>query len=622
MIYLPKKYKKFYPNLNEEFIKLEGELEDKVAQITFAKFLRHNLGFCVELLSGFKLAHYQELMLKGWLNRNFNLCVWGRGCAKTTLAAIYCYLQCIFEPNTKILIAGPTFRTSRFIFEHIENFVKSPEATLLHEIFGVDKACSKRNDLFQWNVNGGSIVAIPLNGEKIRGFRAQILVLDEFLLLPKHIIDNVLMPFLLAPKDIKERIRIRQIEEGLIEKGIIDESNRMEFASNAKMVALSSASYTFENLFDVYKKYEENIYNEEQKDKATYAIYQIGYQVLPEYMLESTVIEMAENGGSSNASFQREYCAQFTDESSSYFSVKKMHECTIPDKEEPTAKIVGDKNKKYILSIDPNGSNSPSADNFAMSVMELDEINKQSILVHCYACAGKDFKDNMNYLYYLWRNFNIVLIMGDAAGTRNFLDGCNESELFIKEKINFKFLDWQSDKEGADYDKMLNDMRKEYNLSNHKICIEQYFSTEFIRKGNEHLQKCIDFKQIWFGSSLAGNEGEFNKMIMEFDDKTFMDTSGTNYTGYDNVSDLITNQDVLIHQTKKECALIEVKATTKGTLSFDLPQTFKRDNRPNRVRKDSYTSLMLGNWGAKCYYDIVNQPVQIVQNTFTPFVIR
>ena len=37
------------------------------------------------------------------------------------------------------------------------------------------------------------------------------------------------------------------------------------------------------------------------------------------------------------------------------------------------------------------------------------------------------------------------------------------------------------------------------------------------------------------------------------------------------------NQDNLIYQTKKQCALIEVKSTAKGTQTFDLPQHLKRN---------------------------------------------
>ena len=70
-----------------------------------------------------------------------------------------------------------------------------------------------------------SSVAIPLSGEKIRGFRANVLVLDEFLLLPEDTIKNVLMPFLVAPQDMAERIKIREMEDDLIAKGEMKEIN-------------------------------------------------------------------------------------------------------------------------------------------------------------------------------------------------------------------------------------------------------------------------------------------------------------------------------------------------------------------------------------------------------------
>jgi phage terminase large subunit-like protein len=196
----------------EELLKLKGELPDKEAKITLAKFLRHNLAFTTELISGIKLAPYQEITLRGLMTRNFSMCVWGRGCGKTFIASVFAVLQCIFEPNTKVLIAGPTFRTARFIFNNIEKIVETKEAALLAQAFG---AKVKRNDQYEWKINGGTITAIPLSGEKIRGFRANVLVLDEFMLLPEDIVKNVLMPFLVAPQDMVRRMHIKEVEDDL-----------------------------------------------------------------------------------------------------------------------------------------------------------------------------------------------------------------------------------------------------------------------------------------------------------------------------------------------------------------------------------------------------------------------
>ena len=126
MWYAPEKYKKEVLDYNQEVLSMKGELEDKEAKITLAKFLRNNLSFTVELLTGIKLAPFQEILLKGMLNRNFSMLVLGRGGGKTFISAVYCILQCIFEPGTKILVAGPTFRTARFIFNNIEKISTGP----------------------------------------------------------------------------------------------------------------------------------------------------------------------------------------------------------------------------------------------------------------------------------------------------------------------------------------------------------------------------------------------------------------------------------------------------------------------------------------------------------------
>jgi len=606
MWYCPDKYKKIIPNLNEEFLDLKGELPDRQAKISLAKFMRSNLGFTTELLSGIKLALYQEITLKAFFNRNFSMCVWGRGCGKSFIAAVYCFLQCIFEPKTKILIAGPTFRTARFIFNNLEKIVESKEAQMLAHAFG---AKSKRNDQFEWKINDGTITAIPLSGEKIRGFRANILVLDEFLLLPEETIKTVLMPFLVAPQDMAERIKIREMEDTLIKQGKMQEKDRVQFENNSKMIALSSASFSFENLYKTYKEWMNNIYSEDIQ-QSNYFISQMAFDSIPSDMIDSTVIEEAQSGGSSNSSFQREYCAQFTDGSDSYFSAKKMHDCTIPDGEKQHSLVKGEPDKSYILAIDPSFSNSPSSDYFAMSVLELDdEKNNESTLVHSYAVAGGDLKDHIKYLHYLVTHFNIILLIIDNAGYQ-FIDSANEAELFRDSKINLKFFDFNSDKKGNDYQKVLLNAKRQYNKKEGTICFKQLFSTTFLREANEYLQASIDHKRIWFGSRTAACGSFFDKVSAQAVPLKLMP--------YENKGDLIEFQDDMIYQTKKQCALVEVKTTAKGVQTFDLPQHLKRSTSANRARKDNYTTLMLGNWAVKCYNDIKNTKQEQINHTFTP----
>ena len=85
----------------------------------------------------------------------------------------------------------------------------------------------------------------------------------------------------------------------------------------------------------------------------------------------------------------------------------------------------------------------------------------------------------------------------------------------------------------------------------------------------------------------------------------------------DTIGDYIETQDALIYQTKKQCTLVEVKSTARGSQTFDLPLHLKRDTSVHRARKDNYTTLMLGNWAVKCYFDMMAAP-EGDEETFIP----
>jgi hypothetical protein len=428
-----------------------------------------------------------------------------------------------------------------------------------------------------------------------------------------------LIPYLVVPKDLKRRKAIRDRENELVEKGVIQNSERTKFENKAKFIALSSASYTCEYLYRKYDQYLKEIQSPTiDEDYGTYFVSQMGWDSVPEDRMDKAVIKMASSNEANLATFQREYCAKFIDGSDSYFSMNKMLACSVPDGQEPTMLVQGDKKKKYILSIDPNFSNSETADHFAMCVLELDDDKTGATVVHSYAEAGKDLKDHIQYLYYIYKNFNIEMILIDYAGYQ-FIDSANESELFRKDNIELKIFDFTAEKDGAELTEELKKARRAYNKQIHRIVFTQYFTSDFIRKANEWLQGCIDYKKIWFGSSIKGNPSAFDKAL----------SANINVDQLVDVNDLkqespityfIDNQEVLIKQTRYQCAAIEVKTTAKGVQSFDLPLIMKRDNNPNRQRRDSYTALMLGAWAMKCYAEImaVNEETG---ETFSPFFV-
>jgi hypothetical protein len=631
-------------NVNLEISKIKGEMDINEARITLAKFLKNNIGIAAELLLGIKLERYQEITIKGFFNKNYSMLVWARGGAKSFCAAIFCILQCIFEPGTKIIIASANFRTARRMFMEVDRILSSKSAFLARQCFGKPQ---KRNDEYLYPVvspSSGSIIAVPLSGENLRGYRASVLIIDEFLLVPKDTVERVLMPFLNSPMDVADRIKIREIEDTLIKSGNMKDHERMDFKNVNKMLTLSSASYTFEYLYETYSLWssiiedKDVLENMEFADKesaeamknSTYFVSRMSYESMPTHMLDMGAIQLAKNGGMSTSAFAREYLARFVDGGDGYFSPKKMMLCTIPNGEYPTARVVGDPSKKYILGVDPNLSSAKTADYFAMSVMELGEDGKSSTLVHGYQNAGGSIQDHIKYLYFVLSHFNIVLIILDNAGGDQFIEAANGSALFTKEKMNLKFFEFNPDLEGDAYVEMLQNAKKEYNLEDKRICYKQYFSSNFIRKANEYLQSCIDHKRVWFASQVCAHPDSF-KVLSDNEELPFdlvfpkgiedapEDVGERRKVG---IRDFLEQQDFIIRDTKEQCALVQVTTTSRGTQSFDLPSHLRRISSINKPRKDNYSTLMLGNWGARVYFDLFSEQANTSSHyDFSPFFL-
>jgi hypothetical protein len=290
-----------------------------------------------------------------------------------------------------------------------------------------------------------------------------------------------------------------------------------------------------------------------------------------------------------------------------------MEDCTLKD-EYPHTLIRGTPGKKYIVGIDPNMSDSPNADYFAIAVMELDEETGVGILVHTYSGLG-NLNNHVKYFGYLMTHFEVVCVVADNAGADIFIDTCNQSEVFKNAKINIKLLNFTAEAEGPDYDMQVKNARSQYNLSEKRIAFNQVFSSNFIRKGNEYLQACIDYKKVLFASRTCSNDKFFNESIACSLPKELIFSGDKE--DWSNL-DFLENQDDFIYQTKKQCSMVEYTTTSRGMQNFDLPQHLKRGSSATRARKDNYSAFMLANWGVKCYNDIMKQNVETDTFTFTP----
>jgi len=616
-------------DVNDELSQIKGELTEQQARTTLGKFLEYNLAFVTRILTGMVLHPRQVLYIRAWWCNNFNIAIWGRGCAKSTLAGIFAVLYCIFVPGTSILFVSQNFRSSRRILENIEAIATSPVGALLLQVFKNEKM-SRRNDLFQWEFkNGSKITAVPLsNGEGLRGLRATVLIVDEALLVPIRIIKEILQPFLVAAGDVTKKMKVREKEDALIRKGIMKEEDRTDFPTDAKMILLSSASYQWEDLYKVYCDYLEKAKHgtPEERDIASYSVTQISYEAVPDGFLDKAILKDVTEGETPQSIVDKEYRAIFIEGSDSYFSIKKMIECSTKDMQEPCVEIVGDKDAEYILGIDPSFSSAESSDHFAMSLMKIIPKGDKKIgmLVHSYAVAGGNLKDHILYLYYLVTHFNIVYIGIDASqgDEVEFINSCNNSSVFKNAGIDLKALDADFGKE--DMSDLAKQIQKSYNKEGRRIVQKQAFHSAFQRAANEYLQACIDYKNIWFAGKAQFVDGLGERMAHGNENLLVLDPkNGHSMLGKDDVGifEFIELQGSLIDLTRKECSLVEVNSSELGNQSWSLPQAMKRSKSANRVRKDNYSSLLLANWCVKLYLASKEQPKGQLYNTFEPQLV-
>ena len=129
---------------------------------------------------------------------------------------------------------------------------------------------------------------------------------------------------------------------------------------------------------------------------------------------------------------------------------------------------------------------------------------------------------------------------------------------------------------------------------------------------------------MWFGSvALDENFLSQTRKKIPIKDLTFLpEYASLGKTAADaKMIDFVEHQADMINYTKSQCALIQVKSSPQGHLTFDLPQNLKRQSGPHKTRKDSYSALVLGNWMVKTYYDMIQAHAAPVTATFTPSFI-
>lgn len=147
---------------------------------------------------GVHLKLFQQILIYFMMHFNYFIYLASRGQGKTWLTAIFCCVRAILYPGTKIIIAAGKKGQAIEVLEKIME-LKGESQNLAREIEDVktnanDARCTFKN---------GSWIRVVAATQNSRSKRANLIIVDEFRMVEKSIIDSVLRKFMTAPRQPK-----------------------------------------------------------------------------------------------------------------------------------------------------------------------------------------------------------------------------------------------------------------------------------------------------------------------------------------------------------------------------------------------------------------------------------
>jgi hypothetical protein len=291
---------------------------------------------------------------------------------------------------------------------------------------------------------------------KIRGMRANIVLVDEFNSVNPEIYETVIAGFAAVSQNPIQNVKEAAKRKVLQGAGLWSKVNEEAYRSKKSNQAILSGTcgYTFEHFYSYWKRYHGIIESKGDPKKLAqvlgedvddfmstldwrdFSIIRIPFELVPEgFMDEKQVVR---SKATMHAGiYDMEYGAVFTADSQGFFKRSLIescvaHEANINKESWPSwckypfdPKVRGNSDYQYVMGVDP----ASEEDNFALVILELHPEHQR--VVHVWTTNRKDFKerqkagltDMTDYYAYcvrrirdLMRVFNIIRIGIDTQG--------------------------------------------------------------------------------------------------------------------------------------------------------------------------------------------------------------
>lgn len=163
----------------------------------WCSFYRANIHRFVKDYLGINLRLFQQIILF-MMNISTNVIYTAsRGQGKTFLTAIFSVARCILYPGTKIVVTSGSRGQAVEIIENIVNILMPQSENLRREIREYSTNISSAYVTF----HNGSFIKVVTSNENARHNRANIIIVDEYRMVNKSILDTVIKKFLTSERE-------------------------------------------------------------------------------------------------------------------------------------------------------------------------------------------------------------------------------------------------------------------------------------------------------------------------------------------------------------------------------------------------------------------------------------
>lgn len=475
----------------------------------------------------------------------------------TFLSALYLALKMILYPGTNICIFAPSFRQSKLIFNEFDKLFQ--ESPFLQECMDGKGPVIRPDAAYCATKRVGSLApsvlkALPVgnDGSKIRGERAQLILLDEIAQLPEHIFRSAIRPILST--DANPMGNVKRIEA--LRKQYGDKVPESAIVSDNSYIGVTSGYYQFNYWWKEICNFYSNIKNGDLK----YNLNFVPYYYLPEGFLSKEIVQSAKENDPDHV-FQTEWCAEWVGDSAGAFPMSLLDGCrhlsVLPVQ-------IGDPSGKsqYIFGVDV----ARERDATAIVIIKLGYPNH---VVHIAQLESTAFPEQAKHLLTLIGKFRPIKIYMDAAGGGTSL----------KDYL----LDPQS--VGMDPSLKVTEENAPSYSSGMKILRLIDFNPTVWAELNNNTKTLLEQKALLLPDSTNPIEAEVQVSVRKADQKKVVD---------------------LVQLMINQVASVVITQNPSGSLRFDLPRSTGTKGYENKVnlqvrRKDLYTALMLA---GSCAYDL------------------